>query len=89
MIYYKNTSSRSLTFYNVTFGPGDIKPVPDYINRSCMIRCDEPKQTSTKPKAAAEKHASTKSSAAVVDVKLKSDKQIEQGGNANGSDKYF
>lgn len=83
MIYYKNTSSRSLTFYNVTFGPGDIKPVPDYINRSCMIRCDEPKQTS--PKAAAEKHASTKSSA-VVDVKFKSDKQIEQGGNANGSD---
>lgn len=54
-----------------------------------MIRCDEPKQTSPKPKAAAEKHASTKSSAAVVDVKLKSDKQIEQGGNANGSDKYF
>lgn len=79
MIYYKNTSSRSLTFYNVTFDPGDIKPVPDYINRSCMVRCDEPKQTSPKPKAAAEKHASTKSS----------DKQIEQGGNANGSDKYF
>lgn len=88
MIYYKNTSSRSLTFYNVTFGPGDIKPVPDYINRACMIRCDEPKQTSTRPKAAAEKHASTKSSA-VVDVKFKSDKQIEQGGNADGSDKYF
>lgn len=53
-----------------------------------MIRCDEPKQPSPKPKAAAEKHASTKSSA-VVDVKFKSDKQIEQGGNANGSDKYF
>lgn len=88
MIYYKNTSSRSLTFYNVTFGPGDIRPVPDYINRSCMIRCDEPKQTSPKPKAAAEKHASTKSSA-TVDVKFKSDKQIEQGGNANGSDKCF
>lgn len=83
MIYYKNTSSRSLTFYNVTFGPGEIKPVPDYINRSCMIRCDEPKQNPSK--AAAEKHASARSSTP-VDVKSKSDKQIEQGGAANGSD---
>lgn len=39
-MYYKNVSFSEKTFYGVTFKPGDIKEVPNYINNRFMIPVD-------------------------------------------------
>jgi hypothetical protein len=38
MINYKNVSYSAKTFYGVKFEPGEIHPVPGYINDPSMIR---------------------------------------------------
>jgi len=52
MIKYKNISGQTLTFYNVTFNPNDIKEVPGYINHLKMIRVKD--SEIPKPKATLE-----------------------------------
>lgn len=41
-MYYKNISSSVKTFYGVTFNPGEIREVNNYINHKMMIEVDEP-----------------------------------------------
>jgi len=40
MIYYKNTSCITKTFYGVKFCPGETKGVPGFINDSKFVRVD-------------------------------------------------
>ena len=40
-MYYKNVSVSVKTFYGVTFKPGEIKEVKDYINNKFMIPVSE------------------------------------------------
>lgn len=42
MIYYKNISSKTKKFHGVTFKPGEVCGVNNYINAKCMIVVDEP-----------------------------------------------
>ena len=63
MVAYKNTSMYPLEFYGVTFGPGEIKEVPGWINCPQMERvssipaAEAPKETKTEKKPAAPKTA--------------------------------
>jgi len=41
-VRYRNISNSTLTFYGVTFAPGDVKDVPGAINAAQFIRTDEP-----------------------------------------------
>ena len=64
MYYYKNLSCSVKTFHGVSFQPGEIAAVPDFINQKYMIRIDNPKQqkpSSEKPKDAEERSAEKKS----------------------------
>lgn len=78
MIYYKNTSSRKLTFHGVEFGPREIKPVPDFINTLCMVRCDKPSE----PVRRIDHVKQEKKAQSTPAIKVNN----EQGGITDGSD---
>lgn len=65
---YKNTSRCNMTFYNVTFKPGEVKEVPGYINNIHFIRCNEAdlKKPENKPAKQTQKQVDNKPK---VDVK--------------------
>lgn len=65
MIYYKNTSCSVKTFHGVSFNPGEVKAVPDFINQKYMIRVDNPiqqKPSSDAPKKSEDQNAEKKAS---------------------------
>jgi len=45
-MFYKNTSCSVKTFYGVTFEPGQINEVADYINDRFMVPVDKPAEKS-------------------------------------------
>lgn len=47
MIYYKNISFSTKTFYGVKFNPGETKGVPGYINNAGMFRVKDATVIST------------------------------------------
>ena len=62
MIYYRNTSSATKTFYGVTFNPGEVKAVSGYINNDKFVKVDAselPVKPVEKPKTKADPAKST------------------------------
>lgn len=47
-MFYKNISCSAKTFHGVTFQPGEIKEVSNYINDKFMIIADKPTKLSTR-----------------------------------------
>lgn len=77
MRYYKNISLSVKTFHGVTFKPGEVKEVKDFINDDHMIVV-EPKPSESKP---------PKSVPQVADnPPAKSNKKPEKEDTNNGSD---
>lgn len=54
-MFYKNISTSVKTFHGVTFKPGEIKEVSDYINHRFMILSDEPTSSNMQQKPSSEK----------------------------------
>lgn len=82
-MFYKNTSYITKTFYGVTFKPGEVKKVNNFINDSKMIRVNElPKEppVSSKVKSNSTKSVEVKSTVP-VDNNIENN---EQGGKPNG-----
>lgn len=82
-MFYKNTSYITKTFYGVTFKPGEVKEVENFINDSKMIRVNElPKEppVSSKVKSTPVKSTEVKSTVPVES----NNENNEQGGKPNG-----
>ena len=56
-MFYKNISTSVKTFHGVTFKPGEIKEVSEYINHRFMVLTDAPasKENTTQQKPSSEK----------------------------------
>lgn len=54
-MFYKNISTSVKTFHGVTFKPGEIKEVSDYINHRFMILSDKPTSSNMQQKPSSEK----------------------------------
>ena len=62
MITYKNVSYTTKTYHGVTFGPGEIHSVPNYINDLSMIIVPEELVAAEKKKAQKEQTQSATNS---------------------------
>lgn len=91
MITYKNISFSAKTFYGVKFEPGEVKPVPGYINDSGMVRIFGIKPVTGKtvvyeapsvPSTRGRKKKSSepeKASIAETEIKLETQEEISDG----------
>ena len=63
-MFYQNLSLLTKTFHGVTFKPGQIAEVNEYINDMQMIEVAKPKQTSSAKKQEEPKQEKDKASSA-------------------------
>ena len=71
---YRNISNSTLTFYGVTFAPGDVKDVPGAINAAQFIRTEDAPENKADTKVAAK---TTEEKPATKSTKTTSEKKKE------------
>lgn len=93
MYYYKNAARVTKTYYGQVFKPGEVKPVPGYINDSSFVRVPTPVagvESSSKSKISGVKAASgnavdnSKSSAAKKQEPKKPAQEVKKGDKVDG-----
>lgn len=75
-MFYKNVSLSVKTFHGVTFRPGEVKEVGDYINNLFMVEVDENEVKNTeeeKPQQQKQQKPSSEKPKKVEEDKVKAD----------------